>query len=107
MIGLHGQTIYWKGEDSGWYILLFSGGDGVQICLRFTAPFPAEVPGRQLITGFALKRTDGHSLVINTKNPYTIMTNGCFMRSTSPVSPMEAWRWRSTARTVLPCSSIL
>lgn len=84
MVGLKGQTIDWKGEDGGWYTLLSEGDTGVQINLRLTAPLAAEFPDRQLITGFALKIADGHSVVIQTKDPYTVESTGCSKDVYSP-----------------------
>lgn len=77
MVGLQGQRIDWNGEDGAWYALLTERDPGVQINVRLTAPLATEFPDRQLITGFALKGADGHSIVIKTKDPYTVQTSGC------------------------------
>lgn len=76
MVGFQGQKIDWMGDDGGWYVLL-SDGDDVRMAVRLTAPLPSEFPDRQLITGFALQLEDNHSLVIETKEPYTTETSSC------------------------------
>lgn len=75
MIGFHGQNVDWRGEDGGWYVLI-SEAD-TQMSVRLTAPLPEDFPDRQLVTGLSIIYGDGHSLVIETKNPYTTGTAGC------------------------------
>ncbi|CAN0093186.1 unnamed protein product [Ectocarpus fasciculatus] len=75
MVGLLGQKIAWYGEDNGWYCLL--DDSAFQINARVTAPLPEEFPNRQLLSGVSLLTADGHSLVIEVKNPYSIATKGC------------------------------
>lgn len=76
MIGFHGQKIDWKGRDGAWYAIVSDGPD-LQMSVRVTAPLAEEFPDIQLITGFALKYEDGHSIVIETNDPYTTQTGGC------------------------------
>lgn len=76
MMGFRGQIIDWKGKNGGWYVLLADAG-GLQMSVRLTAPLADEFPDRQLITGFALKYQNGHSIVMETKEPYTTETGGC------------------------------
>lgn len=76
MTGLKGTKIDWKGEDRGWYVLVFDDPD-LEVSVRLTAPLPDKFPDRQLITGFAIKYEGGHSIVIVDKRPYTTETNGC------------------------------
>lgn len=77
MIGFHGQKIDWKGEDGGWYNIMFDTVADIQMNVRLTAPLAEDFPERQLITGFALKYDDDHSVVIETKKPKTTETEGC------------------------------
>lgn len=77
MIGLQGQKIDWKGQDGAWYALLAEPKEDIQISVRLTAPLSAEFPDRQLLTAVAIKYEGGHSVVIETKNPYTVETDGC------------------------------
>lgn len=76
MTGFKGQKIDWKGEDGAWYVLLSDSHD-LQMTVRLTAPLPEDFPDRQLITGFAIQYDSGHSLVIETMNPYSTDTPGC------------------------------
>eukprot|EP00752_Nemacystus_decipiens_P005032 g4571.t1 len=46
------------------------------INVRVTAPLPDEFPDRQLMTGLAVL-SEGHSIVVEVQNPYTIETGGC------------------------------
>lgn len=75
MVGFQGQRIDWKGEDGGWYVLL--NDDDVQLSVRLTAPLVEEFPDRQLMTAVAMKYGDGHSVIIETKEPYSTETEGC------------------------------
>lgn len=75
MVGLLGQKIDWYGEDNGWYCLLADAN--FQINTRVTAPMPEEFPTRQLVSGVSLITADGHTLVIEVKDPYTTTTDGC------------------------------
>ncbi len=76
MTGLHGQKIDWSGVDGGWYSLIKDDDTDVNINVRVTAPLPEEFPDRQLVTSLAIL-SEGHSLVIEVENPYTIDTGGC------------------------------
>ncbi|CAM9237150.1 unnamed protein product, partial [Hapterophycus canaliculatus] len=76
MLGLRGQKIDWSGVDGGWYSLIQDNNAGININVRVTAPLPDEFPGRQLVTGLSLL-VEGHSLVIEVKDPYTVHTEGC------------------------------
>lgn len=80
MVGLLGQKINWYGEDKGWYCLLTDSR--VHMNTRVTAPMPAEFPTRQLLSGLSLVTSDGHSLVVEVKDPYTIATEGCSSSTT-------------------------
>lgn len=69
MVGLLGQKINWYGEDNEWCCLL--ADSTFQLNARVTAPLPEEFPTRQLLSGVSLITPDGHSLVIEVKNPYS------------------------------------
>ena len=75
MTGLSGQSLEWSGEDGGWYVLIQD--EDVQINVRLTAPLADEFPNRQLVTGVSLLSGDGHSFVVEVKNPYSVETSGC------------------------------
>ena len=74
--GLRGQHIEWTGLDGGWYALVKDDKDDLQINVRTTAPLPADFPDRQFITGVAVL-SQGHSLIVEVKEPYTVDTQGC------------------------------
>ena len=74
--GLRGQKIDWNGVDGGWYSLIKDDNADLHINVRLTAPLYDEYAHRQLITSLAVM-SQGHSLVIEVKNPYTIDTHGC------------------------------
>ncbi|CAM9699106.1 unnamed protein product [Ectocarpus fasciculatus] len=76
MRGLRGQTINWSGVDGGWYSLIKDDAADLNVNVRVTAPLPDEFPDRQLMTGLAVL-SQGHSVVIEVKNPYTTDTGGC------------------------------
>ncbi|CAN0282163.1 unnamed protein product [Scytosiphon promiscuus] len=76
MQGLRGQRIDWFGVDGGWYSLIKDDNADLHINVRLTAPLPDEFPDRQLLTGLSVM-SEGHSLVIEVENPYTIDTSGC------------------------------
>ena len=76
MKGLRGQKIDWSGIDVGWYNMLTDIDAGLHVNVRVTAPLPEEFPDRQLITGLSVL-SEGHSLVVQVKNPYDINTDGC------------------------------
>ncbi|CAM9432614.1 unnamed protein product [Hapterophycus canaliculatus] len=76
MQGLRGQRIDWSGVDGGWYSMIKDDNAGLHINVRLTAPLPDEFPDRQLMTGGSVM-WEGHSLVIEVKEPYTIDTDGC------------------------------
>ncbi|CAN0285148.1 unnamed protein product [Ascophyllum nodosum] len=83
--GLRGQHIEWTGVDGGWYALVNDDEDDLQINVRTTAPLPNDFPDRQFITGVAIL-SQGHSLVVEVKEPYTVDTHGC----SNDVSPCLA-----------------
>eukprot|EP00752_Nemacystus_decipiens_P016036 g14337.t1 len=76
MRGLRGQTIDWSGVDGGWYSMLKDDSAYLHINVRLTAPLPEEFPDRQLMTGLTVL-SEGHSLIVEVRNPYTINTDGC------------------------------
>ncbi|CAM9722356.1 unnamed protein product, partial [Ectocarpus fasciculatus] len=76
MQGLRGQKINWSGVDGGWYSLIKDDNADMNINVRVTAPLPDDFPDRQLMTGLAVL-SEGHSVVIEVENPYTIDTGGC------------------------------
>ena len=76
MQGLRGQRINWSGVDGGWYCLVKDTDNNFHVNVRLTAPEPEEFPDRQLVTGVSLI-SDGNSLVIEVKDPYTTVTTGC------------------------------
>ena len=76
MQGLRGQTIDWSGVDGGWYCLVTDDNANLHANVRLTAPLPEDFPNRQLITGFSII-SEGHSLVIEVKDPYDVSTDGC------------------------------
>eukprot|EP00903_Cladosiphon_okamuranus_P022268 g20475.t1 len=76
MYGLRGQRIDWSGVDGGWYSLIKDDNADLNINVRLTAPLPEEFPDRQLMTGLAVL-SEGHSVVVEVANPYTIDTDGC------------------------------
>ncbi|MEP6134273.1 hypothetical protein [Marinobacter sp.] len=75
MTGLSGQSLEWSGEDGGWYALIQD--EGVQINVRLTAPLAKDFPNRQLVTGVSVLSGEGHSFVVEVKNPYSVETSGC------------------------------
>ena len=76
MKGLRGQKIDWSGVDGAWYNMIKDEDVNLHLNVRLTAPLPDEFPDRQLITGLSLL-SEGHSYVIEVKNPYDIDTTGC------------------------------
>ncbi|CAM9126794.1 unnamed protein product [Ectocarpus sp. 13 AM-2016] len=76
MRGLRGQRIDWHGVDGGWYSLIKDDDAELNVNIRVTAPLSDEFPNRQLMTGLTVL-SEGHSLVIEVANPYTIGTDGC------------------------------
>ena len=76
MKGLRGQKIDWSGVDGAWYNLIRDEDANLHVNVRVTAPLPEEFPDRQLITGLSVL-SEGHSFVIDVKNPYDIDTDGC------------------------------
>ena len=76
MQGLRGQKIDWSGEDGAWYSLIKDDAVNLQVNVRLNAPLPDEFPSRQLITGMSVL-SEGHSLVIEVKDPYSVSTGGC------------------------------
>lgn len=76
MQGLRGQQIDWAGVDGVWYALVVDPTLDIHVNVRLTAPMPDDFPNRQLITGVSVLFED-HSLVIEVKNPYTFVTDGC------------------------------
>lgn len=81
MTGLRGQHTEWSGVDGGWYSLLKDAESQLDINVRLTAPLAAEFPDRQLVTGLAVI-SDGHSLVIEVQDPYSVATAGCLQETT-------------------------
>ena len=76
MRGLRGQRIDWSGVDGAWYSLIKDDNAELNVNVRLTAPLPEEFPDRQLVTGLTVM-SQGHSLTIEVKNPYTVDTDGC------------------------------
>ena len=76
MQGLRGQRINWSGVDGGWYCLVKDQDADFQVNVRLTAPQPEDFPDRQLVTGLSVL-SDGNSLVVEVKDPYTTVTSGC------------------------------
>ena len=76
MQGLRGQRINWSGVDGGWYCLVKDTDADFHVNVRLTAPDRDEFPDRQLVTGLSLI-SDGNSLAIEVKDPYTTVTSGC------------------------------
>ena len=76
MQGLRGQHINWSGVDGAWYCLLKDEDADLHVNVRLTAPQPVEFPDRQLVTGLSVI-SDGNSLVVEVKNPYSTVTSGC------------------------------
>ena len=76
MQGLRGQHIDWSGEDGGWYCLVKDADADFHVNVRLTAPLLEEFPNRQLVTGVSVI-SDGTSLVVEVKDPYTTLTSGC------------------------------
>ena len=76
MQGLRGQRINWSGVDGGWYCLVKDQDADFHVNVRLTAPQPEDFPDRQLVTGLSVI-SDGNSLVIEVKDPYTTVTSGC------------------------------
>lgn len=76
MVGLLGQKIDWVGEDNMWYCLLSDGRDFYGN-VRLSAPMKDEFPDRQLVSAISLLTNDGHSLLIEVKDPYVTETDGC------------------------------
>ena len=74
--GLRGQHIEWTGVDGEWYALVRDEEDDLQINVRTTSPLSKDFPDRQFITGMAVL-SQGHSLVVQVKEPYTVDTQGC------------------------------
>ncbi|CAB1099723.1 unnamed protein product [Ectocarpus sp. CCAP 1310/34] len=85
MRGLLGQRVNWSGFDGGWYSLIKDDNADLHINVRVTAPLPDEFPDRQLMTSLAIM-SEGYSVVIEVKNPYTTDTGGC----PEDVSPCHA-----------------
>ena len=69
MKGLRGQKIDWSGIDGEWYNMVKDDDAGFHVNVRVTAPLPEEFPDRQLSTGLSVL-SEGHSLVVEVKNPY-------------------------------------
>ena len=76
MQGLRGQHINWSGVDGGWYCLVKDQDADLHVNVRLTAPQPEDFPDRQLVTGLSVI-SDGNSLVVEVKDPYTTVTSGC------------------------------
>lgn len=76
MTGLQGQRFDFSGVDGGWYSMIKEDEHDFHINVRLTAPLPEEFPHRQLMTSLAVL-WEGHSLVIEVEEPYTVDTDGC------------------------------
>ena len=76
MRGLRGQRIDWSGVDGGWYSMIKDDSNDLNINVRVTAPLPDEFPDRQLMTSLSVI-SEGHSLIVEVANPYTVNTGGC------------------------------
>ena len=76
MQGLRGQRIDWNGVDGGWYSLIKDDKAEFYMNVRLTAPLYDEYAHRQLMTSMSIM-SEGHSLVVEVRNPYTIDTHGC------------------------------
>ena len=76
MKGLRGQKIDWSGVDGGWYAMIKDDDSHLHVNVLLTAPLPENFPDRQLITGLSVL-SEGHSIVIEVKNPYDTSTSGC------------------------------
>lgn len=76
MLGLRGQKIDWSGVDGGWYSLVQDSSADISVNVRLNAPLPDDFPNRQLVTGLSVL-SEGHSLAIEVKDPYTVNTDGC------------------------------
>lgn len=76
MRGLRGQRIDWSGVDGGWYSSIKDHNANLSINVCLTAPLPDEFPDRQLVTALTVI-SEGRSLTIEVKDPYTIGTAGC------------------------------
>ena len=74
--GLRGQHFDVSGAEGSWYCLVKDEEIDLHVNTRFTAPLPDDFPHRQLITGLAIV-SNGHSLVIEVRNPYDVATDGC------------------------------
>ena len=84
MVGLLGQKIDWAGVDSAWYCLI-TDGPNFHVNVRVSAPMPEEFPDRQLISGLSILSDDGRSsLVVEVKDPYSTVTDGCPKDSSAP-----------------------
>ena len=73
---LLGQRIEWAGVSGAWYSFLKDVDAGLDVNVRVTAPLEEEFPDRQLVTGVSVL-SQGHSLVIQVKNPSHTATAGC------------------------------
>eukprot|EP00903_Cladosiphon_okamuranus_P011803 g11091.t1 len=76
MKGLRGQRIDWPGVDGDWYSMVKDDDADLHINVRLTTPLPETFPDRQLMTSLSVM-SEGHSLVIDVEDPYTIDTDGC------------------------------
>lgn len=74
--GLLGQRIEWAGVSGAWYSFLKDSDADLDVNVRVTAPMEEEFPDRQLVTGVSVL-LQGHSLVIQVRDPSTTATGGC------------------------------
>ena len=74
--GLLGQRVEFSGVSGAWYSFLKDVDAGLDVNVRVTAPLEEEFPDRQLVTGVAVL-FQGHSTVIQVKDPSNTDTNGC------------------------------
>lgn len=74
--GLLGQRIEWAGVSGAWYSFLKDVDAGLDVNVRVSAPLEEEFPDRQLVTGVSVM-FQGHSLVVQVKDPSHTTTDGC------------------------------
>ena len=74
--GLLGQRIEWAGVSGASYSFLKDVDAGLDVHVRVTVPLEEEFADRQLITGVSVL-SQGHSLVIQVKDPSHTATAGC------------------------------